>query len=186
MPMNTGQFGLPQLDVPQPAAPKKGGMFGAGKADIGQAIQAALYGALAARGNPAGMMGLQMLQQKRQQALEGQRYQQRREDSFQDAIRLAAWKQANQGPDDLTIMMQQVGIDPNSEQGQAFRLQALQNKINPFVAITQQNPDGSESRQFIRPPMMGQGMPPIGTEVDDPRKQGGPTLGGSGGFPRSY
>lgn len=180
MPMNTGQFGLPQLDVPQPAAPKKGGMFGAGKADIGQAIQAALYGALAARGNPAGVMGLQMLQQKRQQAMEAQQHQQRREDDFQDWVRKQAYQAANPSPvnnDTVADYNFWQGVLPPDQ----FQ-QYVANKVNPPQYM---NIPGVG---LVQVPRMGgqQGAPQAPVGKLTPIDEGGPMPQASGGFPRSY
>lgn len=194
IPKDFEPFGLPQMptvdagqiEMPQPK--RKGGMFGAGKGNFGEIISAALNGYLAARGNPVGMAGLQMLHQRRRDDRELQLHQKQREEQFEDFVRREAWQLANkpQNEDEFTAMMRRAGVDPNSAEGQAAYQTAFQNKINPFVSVVQQNPDGSETRNWMRPPMMGFGQPAIGSVVEDPRKAGGPMPSASGGFPGPY
>src|SRR5688572_30086852 len=89
-----GPLGAP-LQMPGPQAPKKKtGMFGSGLG-LGEAIVAALNGYLASKGNPVGMAGMQMLNQRHRDKAEQAQYGQRREDSFQDYIRKEAWDIAN-------------------------------------------------------------------------------------------
>lgn len=113
--------------------PKKTGMFGAGKGNIGEIIAAALSGALAARGNPAGQMGLQMLHQRRQQAAEQEQYGQRREDEFQDWVRKQAYQAANPNPvnndtaNDYRFISERLGEDAAKEW--------LRNQGDPLVTV---------------------------------------------------
>jgi hypothetical protein len=176
MPVDVSQFTqLPQMKP-------KGGMFGGG--DWKSALAAALAGFSAGGGNPAGQMALQMLHQRLGQKREDQQYERRQADQWNMWQRQQEYQQQHQGPDPLAQMMQQAGIDPASPQGRQMYQQALQNKVNPFVAVTRQNPDGSEVREFMRPPQVP--TAPVGglTPIDD--EEGGPRPLGVGGFPGSF
>lgn len=180
-----GGFQLPQMDTsvgapivaqPAPAQPKKkGGMFGSGLG-FGEAIVHALNGYLAARGNPAGMANMQMMNQRRQQAMEQEQHGQRREDEFQDYIRKEAWKQANPGaPNNDTV------ADYN------FRVQTLgKDSADEWLRNPPQfmNVPGVGLVQVPR--MGGAQMTPPSAPVGrlTPIDEGGPVPGGPGGFPR--
>lgn len=121
----------PQVQMPQ--AKPKAGMFGAGKGNIGEILAAALSGALAARGNPAGMAGLQALHQRRQQAMEQEQYGQRREDDFQDFVRKEAFKASNPSPvnndtaNDYRFISEKLGPEAANEW--------LRNQGDPLVTV---------------------------------------------------
>lgn len=68
---------LPQMQQ------KRGGMFGGG-GDWKQALAAALSAMSAARGNPVGMAGIQMLNQRLGQKREDEQYQVHRKDALAD------------------------------------------------------------------------------------------------------
>lgn len=174
------------INMPKPKP--QGGMFGGGegKFGIGQALIAALNGYLAGTGNPVGMQNMQMMQhmaeerRRHQQDLED--YARKRTDDRSDFTFEQDYKAAHQAPDDFTQMMRAAGVDPDSEQGKALYLQAVQNKANPFTKMTVQNPDGSETMQFMRPPApprIFQTLPPGAVPINE----GGPTPQASGGFP---
>jgi hypothetical protein len=158
--------------------PKKAGMFGSGGPQWVEAVQAALAGALAARGNPAGQMGLQMLQQKRQQAAEQEQYGQRREDDFQDWVRKQAYQSANPSPVNNDTVAD-YNFWKQTLPPERFN-QWLENKINPpqlmnipgvgVVSVPRQG--GPQAPQA-----------PVGklTPIDE----GGPAPQGPGGFPGS-
>jgi hypothetical protein len=76
-----------QLQQPKP----RGGMFGGG-GDWKQALAAALGAWSAARGNPAGQMALQMLNQRLGQKREDQQYEQRRQHALEDWKAQQQWK----------------------------------------------------------------------------------------------
>jgi hypothetical protein len=136
-------------------APK--GMFGGGGDKWKQALLAAAAGFMSRRspqvaGNLiGGLMDAEQLKQR--QALAEQQYQRERTDKRDDFIFEQDYRAQHQEPDEFTQLMQRAQIDPASEQGQALYLQFLQNKANPFTQMRVQNPDGSESLQFMRPPM---------------------------------
>src|SRR4249919_1406677 len=93
--------GLQMPSVMAQAQPKaKGGMFAG--ADWGSALQALIGGALASRGNPGGAFMLQMLNQKRQQALEEAKYQSHRKDNLADYAEQQKL-QAQYGPENDTV-----------------------------------------------------------------------------------
>jgi hypothetical protein len=184
-------FGSP-ISVPQ--APKKGGMFGAGKGNIGEAIAAALAGFTAARGNPAGAFALQMLNQRRQARDEQAQYGQHREDEFQDWVRKQAYQAEHPNPinndtvADYDFISQRLGGDAANEY--------LRNKtIAPPMMVP-----GPNGQMFMVPRAMPQqqGGPQAGHVEDgfqfmggDPSDQrnwkpaGDPTPQASGGFPGS-
>jgi hypothetical protein len=171
----------PQIAMPQ-AAPKKGGMFGAGKGNIGEIISAALSGYLAAGGNPAGQMGLQMLHQRRQQAAEQAQYGQRREDEFQDWVRKQAYQQANPNPvnndtvADYNFWKQT--LPP--EQFNTW----LENKINPPQLM---NIPGVGVVSVPRQGGQQGGAPAApGVTFTPMEDEGGPMPSASGGFPRPF
>lgn len=159
--------------------PKKAGMFGAGKGSWVDAVQAALAGYLASRGNPVGMAGLQMLQQKRQHAAEQEQYGQRREDEFQDFVRKEAFKstlpQAERAPhyfEDNSGNQWAIGADgqPRMVHKDDLPFKLVPNGMGGVVPVD------------LRALMAGQGgaQAPVGKIT--PLDEGGPTLGGSGGF----
>jgi hypothetical protein len=78
--------------------PKPTGMFGAGKGSWVDAVQAAIGGYLAARGNPAGGALLGMANQRRQTGMAEQQHQQRRGEDFEDYVKKQAWDLQNKPP----------------------------------------------------------------------------------------
>lgn len=161
----------------QPAAPKKGGMFGSGGGWV-DAVQAALAGYLASRGNPVGVYGLQTLQQKRQQALEEAKYQSHRKDDMSDWIAQQSWKQANRGPSEVIQRIQDLNAYKPGL-GDTYATNYAQSGGSPFGPMFT---DPSTGQRYM---MGNQGLPQIGSVIDDPRKQGGPMPQASGGFPSS-
>jgi hypothetical protein len=172
----------PLVEQPKPRA----GMFGAGssKPDWAGAIQAALNGFLAARGNPVGMMGLQQMQMARQQALEEAKHQTRRGESFEDWVKQQAWKRAN--PD---------AANPHRWESNDGSLMELGPDGTPKVVYK----DPTPRVQFIPnglggviPINMSQFAPSVGggellDELPPGAKPiGGPTPPASGSFPRPY
>jgi hypothetical protein len=163
----------------QPPKQKSGGMFG--NNGVGRAIAGMIGDFLLQR---AGMQPIYMpsVMQQRQAAMEDARYGRERQDKRDDFTFEQDYRAQHQAPDDFTQMMMAAGIDPNSEQGKALYLQAVQNKANPFTQMRVQNPDGSETLQFMRPPMAPPG--PVGKLT--PLGAGGPGLGGPGGFLKPF
>ncbi len=177
-PMTVG--GLPQFQLPAPKK-KKGGMFGG--ADWGSAVQAAMNGWLAAGGNQAGMMGLQQMHQQRQlkqrQEIEAQQYQQERNDKRDDFVFEQDYRAQHPGPinndtvNDYQFVLQQ--------RGQQAADEWLQNNVIDRPVVVQ-GPNGPVA---YRPSQLGGGQsnrPPLGIEIDDPRRQGGPAPQAPGGF----
>jgi hypothetical protein len=136
-----------------PAPKKKGGMFGGVTIDPSAFLAAFAAG----MGSPAGAQALEALHRRKlleqQQGLEEKRYQRERTDKRDDFIFEQDYRAQHQAPDEFTRAMQAAGIDPASEAGKGLFLQYVQNKANPFTQMRVQNPDGSESLQFMRPPM---------------------------------
>lgn len=167
----------PQIQMPQAAPKKKAGMFGSGGVSID--LSRALAGYLAGIGNPAGMQALQAMnaerQQRRQQAAEQAQYGQRREDEFQDWVRRQAYQAANPSPvnndtvADYNFIRQQLG----EEEGRNF----LRNRANPPQLM---NIPGVGIVQIPR--MGGQQAPTAPVGKLTPLDEGGPGLGGPGGF----
>jgi hypothetical protein len=174
----------PDIQLPQhPAHKKKGGMFGSG-VGAGEIIQALLSGALAARGNPAGQMGLQMLQQKRQQALEEAQYQRRRGEGLEDYAQKQKIEQqygrAAQPHyfEDNSGNQWAIGPDgqPRMVHKDELPFKLVPNGLGGVVPVDlrtlmQQRPQQEEILDALPP-----GAKPIG----------GPSLGGSGGFPGPF
>jgi hypothetical protein len=158
--------------------PKKAGMFGAGKGNIGEIIGALLSGFSAAQGNPAGQMGLQMLHQRRQQEAEQAQHGQRREDEFQDWVRKQAYQQANPNPvnndtvADYNFWKQT--LPP--EQFNTW----LENKINPPQLM---NIPGVG---VVSVPRQGGQAPQAPVGKLTPIEEGGPAPQGPGGFPGPF
>jgi hypothetical protein len=160
--------------------PKKAGMFGSGGPQWVEAVQAALAGALAARGNPAGQMGLQMLQQKRQQAMQEEQYQQRRGDEFQDWVRKQAYQSANPSPVNNDTVAD-YNFWKQTLPPEQFN-QWLENKINPPQLM---NIPGVG---VVSVPRQGGGQAPAAPVGKlTPIEEGGPMPQASGGFrPSGY
>lgn len=161
---------MPQPDLPQF---KKPGMFGAGKVQID--LGRALAGYLAGIGNPAGVQALRSMDERRQQQAEEQAYEQRRQQSLQDQMSLYDYKAAHPEPanndtaNDYAFWQQHL----TPEQFQEY----VSNKVNP--------------PQLMNVPGVGivsiprqQSAPQVPTApVGKLTPLGGPTPGGSGGFP---
>lgn len=165
---------------PQPSTPPKprGGMFGGG-GSWQNALLAAVAG-LMARHNPmAAQMIVGQLKSGLDAKREDQQYQRQRQDKRDDFTFEQDYRAQHQAPDDFTQLMQSAGVDPQSEQGRGLYMQYLQNKANPFTQMRVQNPDGSESLQFMRPPSVP--AAPVGQL--QPYNPGGPVPQAPGGFP---
>jgi hypothetical protein len=176
------QFQLPPIDPAISriaASPSKPGMFGGGKFGLKEALAFGLAG-LVSRHNPMllqGLMGAAM--QKRQQAMQEQQYGQRREDDFQDYVRKEAWKQEHaqpQVPDIQERINVLNGITPGL--GETYARNYAASGGSPFGPMFT---DPASGQRYMMGPQ--QGLPPIGSVVADPRKQGGPMPSASGGFP---
>ena len=178
---------LPQMDtsVGQPLQmpapqPKKGGMFGAGKGNIGEAIAAALAGFTAARGNPAGAFALQMLNQRRQSRDEQAQYQSQRQDKLADYAEMQKIQAQYGAPpaphyfEDNSGNQWAIGPDGTPKMVHKDDL--------PFKLVP--NGMGGVVPVDLRALMAGQGAPTAPVGQLTPIEEGGPTLGGSGGFPR--
>lgn len=185
---NGGPFAVPeisgiaptQLNIPAPK--KKGGMFGGGGMNpVLATVLGGLGDYLLQRSGMQPIYAPQMLM-KRKQKSEEEQYQRQRQDGMQDWIAKQKWEQENRGPDPLAQMMMQAGIDPASPQGRQMYQQALQNKVNPFTQMRVQNPDGSETLNFVRPPSVP--TAPVGGLIPIDDEDGGPRPLGVGGFPR--
>lgn len=166
----------PQIQMPQAAPKKKGGMFGSGGGSWVDALQAALGGYLAARGNPVGMAGLQMLQQKRQQALEEQQYQRRRGEGLED------YAKKQQIESQYGRAAQPHYFEDNSGNQWAIGADGQPKMVHkddlPFKLVP--NGLGGVVPVDLRTLMQQQGQAPVGKIT--PLDEGGPGLGGPGGF----
>jgi hypothetical protein len=164
------------ISLPMPQIQPRGGMFGR-KFGVGQAIVAALNGYLASRGNPVGMANMQMMQQMAQQRREEQQYEQRRQQALQDQMSLYDYKAAHP---DMPDIQQRIAV-----------LNGIKPGLGDTYAQNYANNGGGSMIQFVDPatgqrmmlPQPGQGMPAIGTVMDDPRKAAGAGGNASGNFP---
>jgi hypothetical protein len=195
LPMGMGTQMASAMVPQQPK--KKAGMFGAGKGNIGEAISAAILGALAARGNnPGAIAGLQMLHQRRNDMAEAQRAEQDRENQFQDFIRKESWKAANPSPvnndtaNDYRFISERLGPQAANEW--------LRNQGDPLVTVNLPGNrvySGPRSRlgsalgapaPGVQPGHVEDGFRFKGGNPGDPNAweqvNGGPTPQASGGF----
>lgn len=165
----------PQISLPAPK--KKTGMFGSG---VSIDLNGALAGFLAGMGNPAGVMAMQSLQQRRQQALEEQTRQQRRGEDFDDWVKKQAWEIANKP---------QAAGKPHYFEDNSGNLMAVGPDGNPYMVHKDPLPFklvpnglGGVVPVDLRTLMAGQ-QGPVGkiTPIE-----GGPTPQASGGFPRPF
>lgn len=172
----------PQIAMPQ-AAPKKTGMFGAGKGNIGEILSAALSGYLASRGNPVGMAGLQMLHQRRQQALEEAQYQRRRGEGLEDYAQKQKIEAQYGRPaqphyfEDNSGNQWAIGPDgqPRMVHKDDLPFKLVPNGLGGVVPVDLRTLMQNRAQEEILD-QLPPGAKPIG----------GPSLGGSGGFPRPY
>lgn len=185
-------FGLPQFDVPDfggptsitTASPKKGGMFGSGmgaKEVLGRLIS----GYLAGRGNPVGSIGLHMINQRRQQALDEAQYQRRRKDAIEDygarqqiEAQYAKPAQPHYFEDNMGNQWA-IGADgkPQMVHKDDFPFKLVPNGLGGVVPVD------------LRTLMAGQGAPqgiPQTLSDKDWPTEGGPTPQASGGFRSPY
>jgi hypothetical protein len=188
MPAISGGLVDPRRHLPMPIPgdqPKKAGMFGAGKGNIGEIIGALLSGFSAAQGNPAGQMGLQMLHQRRQQAMQEQQHQQRRGEDFEDFVKKQAWEIANKP---------QAQRQPHYFEDNAGNLMAVGPDGKPQMVHKDPLqwklvPNGLGGVVPINISALGQGQQqplPQTLSDEDWQAQGGPTPQASGGFPGPY
>jgi hypothetical protein len=178
----------PIFTQPQPfesyTPTKTGGMFGGGKFGIGQAIVAALNGYLAGRGNPVGLQNMKMMAAIRQRQLE-------RQQSLEDYNR----KRSDDNTDYVAHLQQQAQYNPKEPhyfQDNSGNEMAIGPDGQPTVVYKDPNPwrlvpngMGGVIPVNMDALMRGgsPGMPAPGMVVPDPRRQGGPSPSGSGGFP---
>jgi hypothetical protein len=172
----------PIFTQPQPfesyAPTRKRGMFGGVSIDPG----GFLPGFLAGMGAPGGIQALQGYQQRLQDAQTlKQRIalaEQQRQQQFQDQIALYDYKRNNPEPTAPHYFQDNSGneysIGPDGKPVQVFA-DPLHWKFVP-------NGMGGVVPVDINALMNGGGLPAPGTVVPDPRKQGGPSPSGSGGF----
>ena len=189
--------GLQMPSVMAQAQPKaKGGMFAG--ADWGSALQALIGGALASRGNPGGAFMLQMLNQKRQAAMEAQSHQQEREEGFQDFVRKEAYRAANPGAPDPTAFQKDYAwyLQNNPKLADQFATAHAATGGSPFGSLftdkatgQQYMMGGGQQQAGPQPGQVEDGFQYIGGDPSDQnnwKPAGGPTPQASGGFPRSY
>lgn len=191
LPMRNNPFALPQMQQPNlgpqislPPQQKPKGMFAGG---WGDAIAAALGGYAAGMGNPIGGHVVQSLHQKKMQQQQQQQaeeqYNRKQQDEQAWWYQQQAYKQANEKPDQTAFAKDLIaaGIDPNSDQGRALYQRYVENKANPFTQMVRTNPDGSEVREWMRPPTVP--TAPVGRLIPLDDDEGGPTPQASGNFP---
>lgn len=162
-----------QLQQPKP----RGGMFGGG--DWKMALAAALSAMSAARGNQAGQIGIQMLNQRLGQKREQEQYAQRRQDDLAD-YRAKLGIQAEYAKPNIPDIQERIQV-----------LESIKPGLGKTYAQNYAQNGGGLGSIFRDPAtgqayMMPQGLPPLGEEMDDPRTQGGPSPLGSGHFSRPF
>jgi hypothetical protein len=167
--------------APQPMAQpeqqtKPTGMFGAGKGSWVDAVQAAIGGFLAARGNPAGGALLGMANQRRQTGMAEQQHQQRRGEDFEDYVKKQAWDLQNKPPvnndtvADYEFIVKQLGPEAGQQFLRSKTLPPPQFMNVPGLGLVQMPSAGAPQMPTA----------PVGklTPIDD----GGPAPQGPGGF----
>jgi hypothetical protein len=176
-PMDIGQIPTTQFNIPQPKP--RGGMFGGGGSKVLSAIAEALAAYSAGMGNPGGMAVLQGMNHRRMQKHQGeqdeQQYQRQRMDSRDDYL----WKQQNTPPQ-VPDLQERINVLDSLRPGlgMTYAEKYAQSGGSPFAGLFTNPADG---QQYMRP-----NLPPLGEEMDDPRKQGGPRPLGAGGFPGPF
>lgn len=166
-PIFSQQFAMPE-------AKPKGGMFGG---NAGNIIAAALAGFMQ-RQNPQGAQSImQMMADKRKQALEEAQYNRQRADKRDDFTFEQDYRAQHQEPSAFTQEMLAAGIDPNSPDGVAAYKAIVANKTDPVV-MTPQGP-------MLRSQLLNGGATPAPPGVTF-TPVGGQTPPASGGFPPYY
>jgi hypothetical protein len=162
-----------------PAPKKKGGMFG--NADWKSAIIAAIGGALAARGNPAGQFALQTLygqkQRKEDMELQEQDYQRRRTDGLADyeaKQRIEQQYASPPQPTEFERIVQAGGFQPGTKEYVELMRRKAEAAANPIVMT----PYGPMPYSQVAGPQKS--LPQ--TLSDGDWNDGGPTPQASGGF----
>lgn len=150
---------------------KKPGMFGNGGA--GRAIAGMIGDFLLQRAGMQPVYQPTMLE-KWKQAQELAHYDRQRADTNADWKNHFDYTQAN-SPDDMSSHMIAAGIDPHSPQGKALYAASL----DPVVMT----PQGPMTRSQLLGASAGQPAPANVTFTPIDPTNGGPTPGGSGGFP---
>ena len=179
-----GQIPTTQFNLPQP---KKGGggMFGGGgKFGLKEALAFGLAGFMARR-NPMLLQGLMgSMMQKQQGEQEDQRYQRQREDGLTDYRAKLGIQQEFAQPEMPSFAkdLMAAGYQPGTPDFNRLYGQYVQQRAQS---------GGSLLGNLFKDPATGQqympgNLPPLGEEIDDPRKQGGPSPLGSGGFPGPF
>jgi hypothetical protein len=161
-----------QVDAP---AKKRGGMFGGVTIDPTAFIAAFAAG----MGSPAGAQALEAIHRRRllgqQQALQEQQYQRERQDKRDDFVFEQDYRTAHPAPynndtvADYGFIRQTLGDEAAN--------QFLQSKTNPVVMT----PYGPMPYSSVMPQAPTKPVGPL-TPIDE----GGPGLGGPGGFPRPF
>jgi hypothetical protein len=171
MPVDVSQFTqLPQMKP-------KGGMFGGG--DWKQALAAALSAMSAARGNPVGMAGLQMLNQRLGQKREDQQYERRQADQWDMWQRQQQWKQQHDTPElgEFERAVVASGIQPGTPQWAEVMGKRRDAMLDPVVNL----PTGPTLRSMVVGGLNAANAKPL-TDDDILKMSGGPTPQASGGF----
>jgi hypothetical protein len=152
MPVDVSQFTqLPQMKP-------KGGMFGGG-GDWKQALAAALSAMSAARGNPVGMAGIQMLNQRLGQKREDQQYQRRQADEWNMWQRKQEYERANPDPAQPTQTDRYLSeyLDPNTDKTRKSALGQI--LFPPVMSTVNGMPAIIDRAQMVSGGMGGQPAP---------------------------
>lgn len=177
---------LPAISAAAPGlAQSATGMFGAGKPkmDVGGLIQSVIGGYLAGRGLPGGGALMGMANQRRQQAVEQAQYQSRRKDALADYAEKQKIEALYGRPaqphyfEDNSGNQWAIGPDgqPRMVHKDDLPFKLVPNGLGGVVPVDLRTLMANQPQEEILDELP-QGAKPIG----------GPSLGGSGGFPRPY
>ena len=126
-----------------------------------------------------------LMQQRNQlahaRAYAEQQYQRRRQDDYRDRLAFAQWERDNRKPTTVEQTLDAAGYT-GDERTALLRRKAENDAAGVPVAIDVTNPDGSVSRQYVRPGSLGGGAAPARPVGKLTPYNGGPTPTASGGF----
>lgn len=178
-----GIFGstAPQAPMMAEQAPEKPKFFGEG--GTGRTIAGVIGDALAQLGGFDPVFAPE-IQLRREMSKALKQREQQRQQELQDWVWKQRYEAANptpKAPTSFEQILDAAGI--SGEERIALLRRKAENDANGVpVGVDVQNPDGSITRQYMRPGMMGGGVPqaPVGKL----KPYGGPSATPTGGFPR--
>jgi hypothetical protein len=173
--------GVPMAAALPQAAPAKPSFFGDG--GVGRAI-AGNIGDFLLQYSGMNPIYQPVMQQRQAQAQAEQQHQRRRLDDWADWQQKQEWERNNPKPRNPTTFEQildAAGIQGEERVG-LLRRKAENDAAGVPVGIDVQNPDGSVTRQYVRPGTLGGGMAPPQAPVGKLKPYGGQPVAPAGNF----